>query len=97
MSRRRPKSSNKRPSDSVILVDRKAFLSALELTSLVLQSMGDEFESLRVATRIPKETRKVLMQVVGAHMNNMAIISSRFQLSMYDPLDPKGTKSRDLN
>lgn len=97
MSDRAKKSTKKKPSDSVILVDRKAFLSALELTSICLQAMGDEFESLRVATQMPKEMRKAMMQIVSAHLRNVSVISSTFQLSMYDPIDPEGNKGRDLN
>lgn len=43
------------------------------------------------------ETRKALIQIIGIHLRNVAAISGSFQESMYDPIDPEGTRGRDVN
>ena len=90
-------SKKKKPSDNVILVDKRAFLSAMQLTSHVLQALGDEFEMLRSARDMPTELRKALLQTTGIHLQNVAHVSTAFQMSLFDPVDPDGTKARDLN
>lgn len=97
MSSKPKKRKNKKPPSDVILVDRKAFLSALGITSAVMQALGDEFESLRRAVQMDPEMRKALLQVVSVHLKNVAAISTSFQLSIFDPVDPDGTKGKDLN
>lgn len=80
-----------------IMVDREAFLSALGLTSALIQAMGDELEDLRGADHLPKDLRKALMQVVDVHLQNVAVISATFQLSIHDPSNPDIHKDRELN
>src|SRR5690606_456504 len=82
----------------VVSLDRRAFLSTMQLMSAVMQAMGDEFESFRVAKgAMDPELRKAMMQLTGAHLQNVSTISHALQASLFDPMDPDGTKGRDLN
>lgn len=98
MNSKPKKSSKKKPLDSVIMVDRRSFLSAMNMLSVIIQAMGDEFESFRSAKQsMDPEMRRTLMQLTGAHMQNVSALSAALQMSMYDPIDPDGSKGRDLN
>lgn len=81
----------------VIMVDRKAFLSALRTVSAIIQSMGDEFELIRSDDGLDSYTRKTLLQLIGVHLKNVASLGISLQESMHDPLDPDGTKGKELN
>ncbi len=91
------KSSRKRDPETVILVDRKAYLSACTLTSVAMQAMGDEFEFLRSAEGMNPQHRKDMMMLVKTHIRSMSAISHALQLSIHDLEDPDGTRGRDLN
>lgn len=98
MSNRSKRSTKgKKPLTKLILVNRKDFVSAFRLMSHALQAMGDEFEMFRASKEMDPELRSSMMHVVSAHLNNLSHISTAFQLSIYDPIDPDGTQGRDLN
>jgi len=90
------KSKKKKPPEKFILVDREAFLSATQLTSIICQSLGEEIEALRQAN-LAKEVKFPLRDALAACLKNTATIARALQLCIYDDSDPFGTKLRDLN
>lgn len=97
MSSRVSRSKKKKPLEDGILISRKAFLSAIQLTSVILQAMGEEFENLRASKEMDPKMRKALMQLTSAHLQNVSGLSHALQCSVMDPLDPEGTKPQALN
>lgn len=80
-----------------IIVNRKDFQNTFAMLSHALQAMGEEFEMFRSDKDMPKDMRSALMHVVSAHIQNVSHVSAALQMSIYDPIDPDGTKGRDLN
>ena len=97
MSKRSKKSSKKVIPSSAMLVDRKAFLSAIGITSYILQVMGDEMEQLRQAKEMNPEVRKALIKIVAANLQNVAQVSLALNHSVYDPIDPEGIRLPHVN
>lgn len=96
-SRRRRSSKRKKDLPSAILVVRRDFLQAMRLLSHALEAMGEEFEMFRSDEALDPELRQSAMHIVSAHINNLSHVSAALQMSIYDPIDPNGTKGRDLN
>lgn len=92
-----PKKKHKTIPHDAIVVNREAFLSALHLTSVVIQALGDEYESLRTAKLMNPDMRNTLMQVIGVHLRNVSSVSAAFQASLFDPIDPDNTKGKRVN
>lgn len=91
------KSKKKKIPSNAILLDRKAFLSVIGITSHVLSAMSDEIEMVRTSKEMPDPVRKALRQVIGAHLQNVAMLSHALQNCVMDPLDPEGTRLLDLH
>lgn len=91
------KSKKKSIPSNVILLDRKAFLSVIGITSTILDAMSDEIEMIRTSKTMSDDVRKALRQVTSAHLQNVAMLSHALNNCVMDPLDPEGTRLQDLH
>lgn len=92
---RRP--SAKRPSGEAILVSRSAWLKAMALTSQAMQAMGDEIQAVREDDELDPEVADTIRQIIEVHLQNLRMVSMLFQDSLYDHIDPDGTRGRPVN
>lgn len=92
------KKPKKKPVPSnAILLDRRAFLSVIGITSTILDAMSDELEMIRTSKTMSKDVRKALQQVTSAHLQNAAMLSHALTNCVMDPLDPEGTRLQDVH
>ena len=96
MSKRSNKSRKKSVPDNAILIDRKAFLSVIGLTSQILDTLSEEVEMYRTSKSIPPEVKEALERVTTAHLANSQMLSFAIQNCVMDPLDPEGMRPVEL-
>lgn len=97
MSSRSKRSKKKQIPSRAILIDRKAFLSVIGITSSILDAMSSEVEAFRTSKTMPKDVKQLALQVASAHLQNVAMLSHALNNCVMDPLDPEGTRLSDLH
>lgn len=80
-----------------MLVDRKAFLSVIGITSMVLDAMSDEMQAVKESKAMTPEAQRASRQLISAHLQNVANLAHALSHCVVDPEDLAGTRMPGLN
>ena len=84
-----PDNKEKRVITNALVVQKDVYMASLKALTILLETLGEEFEYFRTAPDIDKYYRKMLLSIVSNHIQAVGQISAGFGTCIESDAVPK--------